>query len=254
VREAAIAEPHPDTPQAVTQRPLLSVAGLDAGYGPVQVLWQISLSIVAGELVTLIGGNGAGKTTLLKTLSGLLQVKGGSIDFAGVDVTMLAPERRVRLGITQVPEGRQVLAPMSVEDNLLLGAYTRSRRAAADDISRMYALFPDLKRHRHEPAGLLSGGQQQMLAIARALMAAPRVLLLDEPSMGLSPILVDEVFATVLNLRQAGTTIFLVEQNAYRALSIADRGYVLEAGRIILEGPASALATNEKVKEAYLGL
>ena len=208
----------------------------------------------AGELVTLVGGNGAGKTTLLRVLSGLLPASAGTIVFRGQDITRLAPERRVRRGISQVPEGRQVLAPLTVEDNLVLGGYTRPRAELGRDLAAMYRLFPDLEGRRHQPAGLLSGGQQQMLAIGRALMARPRLLLLDEPSMGLSPILVDEVFDAIERLRAAGTTIFLVEQNAYRALSIADRGYVLEAGRIILADDARALMVNARVKEAYLGL
>jgi branched-chain amino acid transport system ATP-binding protein len=232
----------------------LRIAGLDARYGPVAALKEISVVIHPGELVTLVGGNGAGKTTLLQVLSGLLPPASGTIVFRGRDITRLPPAARVRLGISQVAEGRQVLAPMSVEDNLLLGGYTRPRAELADGLSRMYTLFPDLERRRHQPAGLLSGGQQQMLAIGRALMARPRLLLLDEPSMGLSPILVDEVFGAVERLRADGTTIFLVEQNAYRALSIADRGYVLEAGRIVLEDDARALMVNDKVKKSYLGL
>ena len=233
---------------------MLEVTGLDARYGPVAALSGIELVIRAGELVTLVGGNGAGKTTLLRVLSGLLPAASGTITFRRQDITRLPPERRVRQGISQVPEGRQVLAPMSIEDNLLLGGYTRPRAELAESLGQMYRLFPDLKRQRHQPAGLLSGGQQQMLAIGRALMAKPRLLLLDEPSMGLSPILVDEVFEAVDRLRATGTTIFLVEQNAYRALSIADRGYVLEAGRIIIEDDAKALMVNDRVKEAYLGL
>ncbi len=233
---------------------MLEVTGLDARYGPVAALSGIELVIRVGELVTLVGGNGAGKTTLLRVLSGLLPAAAGTISFRRQDITRLPPERRVRQGISQVPEGRQVLAPMSIEDNLLLGGYTRPRAELAESLGQMYRLFPDLERQRHQPAGLLSGGQQQMLAISRALMAKPRLLLLDEPSMGLSPILVDEVFEAVGRLRATGTTIFLVEQNAYRALSIADRGYVLEAGRIIIEDDAKALMVNDRVKEAYLGL
>ncbi|MCU0837951.1 MAG: ABC transporter ATP-binding protein [Rhodospirillales bacterium] len=241
-REAAIAEP------------LLNVAELSSGYGPVRALWDVSVRIEEGELVTLVGGNGAGKTTLLRTLSGLLPASAGTIRFAGEDITRLPAHLRARRGIVQVPEGRQVLAPMTVEDNLRLGGYARPQGEIGAALAEMYALFNDLRLRRRDIAGHLSGGQQQMLAIARGLMARPRVLLLDEPSMGLSPILVDEVFATVERLRASGTTIFLVEQNAYRALSIADRGYVLEAGRIILEGPAASLMVNDRVKEAYLGL
>ena len=241
-REAAIAET------------LLEVKDLDARYGPIHALWAVGLSIAEGELVTLIGGNGAGKTTLLRVLSGLLPAAAGTVRFAGEDITRRATAERVRLGMTQVPEGRQVLAPLSVEDNLLLGGYTRTPAERAAGLERAYAMFPALKERRRTAAGLLSGGQQQMLAIARALMANPRLLLLDEPSMGLSPILVDEVFETIVRLRAAGTTIFVVEQNAFRALAIAERGYVLEAGRIILEGEAEALKFDNRVREAYLGL
>jgi branched-chain amino acid transport system ATP-binding protein len=233
---------------------LLSVEGLSTRYGPVLALEAVDIGIAAGELVTLVGGNGAGKTTLLRTLSGLVPPSAGRVMFDGRDITRLAAEARVRLGIVQVPEGRQVLAPMSVEDNLILGGYTRPRREVVAGLDAMYAMFPDLAARRRDAAGLLSGGQQQMLAIARALMAKPRILLLDEPSMGLSPILVDEVFATIKALRSAGTTLFLVEQNAYMALAVADRGYVIEAGRIVLAGEARALAANEQVKQAYLGL
>jgi branched-chain amino acid transport system ATP-binding protein len=233
---------------------LLEVTGLSCHYGPIQALWDITLSIDEGELVALVGANGAGKTTLLRAISGVQPASAGSIRFDGADITRIAAEKRVRRGIVQVPEGRQVLGPMSVADNLILGGYTRGRRESAETLARVYGMFPVLRERAGQAAGLLSGGQQQMLAIARALMARPRILFLDEPSMGLSPILVDEVFERIQALRAAGTTIFLVEQNAYRALSIADRAYVFEAGRLILADTGQALMANERIKAAYLGL
>jgi len=226
---------------------LLEVTGLSCHYGPIQALWDITLSVDEGELVALVGANGAGKTTLLRAISGIQPASAGKIRFDGAD-------KRVRLGIVQVPEGRQVLGPMSVENNLILGGYTRNRQESAETLAQVYEMFPVLRERSGQPAGLLSGGQQQMLAIARALMARPRILFLDEPSMGLSPILVDEVFEHVRALQAAGTTIFLVEQNAYRALSIADRAYVFEAGRLILADTGEALMANERIKAAYLGL
>jgi branched-chain amino acid transport system ATP-binding protein len=233
---------------------LLEVTGLSCHYGPIQALWDITLSVDEGELVALVGANGAGKTTLLRAISGIQPASAGTIRFDGADITRVAAEKRVRLGIVQVPEGRQVLGPMSVADNLILGGYTRSRAESAEMLARVYEMFPVLQERSGQAAGLLSGGQQQMLAIARALMARPRILFLDEPSMGLSPILVDEVFERIQALRAAGTTIFLVEQNAYRALSIADRAYVFEAGRMILADTGQALMANERIKAAYLGL
>jgi branched-chain amino acid transport system ATP-binding protein len=207
-----------------------------------------------GELVALVGANGAGKTTLLRCLSGVQPISGGSIRFDGADITRASPEKRVALGIAQVPEGRQVFGPMSVEDNLRLGAYLRQGRQVADDLERMYALFPVLFKKRELPAGTLSGGQQQMLAIARALMSRPRLLLLDEPSMGLAPLLVAEIFDVVQSLRGDGVTIFLVEQNAHAALGLADRGYVLETGSVVMTDQGHALLADERIKQAYLGL
>ncbi len=233
---------------------LLEVAGLGGHYGRVQALGDVALRVGAGELVALVGANGAGKTTLLRTISGVRPASAGRIGFDGRDITRLAAARRVQLGIVQVPEGRQVFAPLSVEDNLLLGAYARGRAEAADGLERAYAMFPALKQRRSAPAGALSGGQQQMLAIARGLMARPRLLLLDEPSMGLAPLLIAEIFAAVTALKQAGTTILLVEQNAAQALRIADRAYVLETGRVVLEGSGAELAANARVKAAYLGM
>ncbi|OJX74369.1 ABC transporter ATP-binding protein [Magnetospirillum sp. 64-120] len=233
---------------------LLEIDGLASHYGRIQALDGISLTVQEGEMVALVGANGAGKTTLLRCLSGVQPVSGGRIRFDGTDITRAAPERRVSLGIAQVPEGRQVFGPMSVEDNLRLGAYRRQGGAVAADMARMYDLFPVLFKKRELPAGTLSGGQQQMLAIARALMSAPRLLLLDEPSMGLAPLLVEEIFQVVRSLRDQGVTIFLVEQNAHAALALADRAYVLETGSVVIQGAGQALLADERVKAAYLGL
>ena len=233
---------------------LLEIAGLTSHYGRIQALKGIDLSVAEGELLALVGANGAGKTTLLRTISGVQPASGGSLRFLGEDITYTKAARRVRQGIAQVPEGRQVFGPLSVHDNLMLGGYTRDQSAIGDDLDRIYTMFPVLKHKRREPAGTLSGGQQQMLAIGRALMARPKLLLLDEPSMGLAPLLVAEIFETIRTLKSAGTTIFLVEQNAHAALSIADRGYVLETGRIVLQDSGPALLANERVKEAYLGI
>ena len=234
--------------------PMLEVRGLCSHYGRIQALHGVDLEIAAGEMVALVGANGAGKTTLLRAISGVQAATSGDIRLDGDSIVGASPGRRVRMGIAQVPEGRQMFGPMSVEDNLMLGGYTRPRRQAAADIEGIYDMFSMLKERRHQAAGTLSGGQQQMLSIGRALMARPRLLLLDEPSMGLAPNLVEEIFATVQGLKEAGTTIFLVEQNAYAALSIADRGYVLETGRVVLSAAGSALLADEKVKAAYLGL
>ena len=233
---------------------LLEVAGLEAQYGRIRALHGIDLAVAEGELLALVGANGAGKTTLLRTISGVLPASAGRIRFRGEDVTRASPSRRVKLGIAQVPEGRQVFAPLSVEDNILLGGWTRPARSLAADLELHYAAFPALRDKRREQAGNLSGGQQQMLAIARALMARPRLLLLDEPSMGLAPLLVEEIFRAIARLRGEGMTILLVEQNAHAALAIADRGYVLETGAIVLQDTGPALLANERVKQAYLGI
>lgn len=233
---------------------MLEIKGLVTHYGRIEALHEVSLHIGEGELVALVGGNGAGKTTLLRTISGLQPCSAGEVTFDGRAITRFPPDKRVEIGIAQVPEGRQVFGPMSVEDNLLLGGFIRPRGLVTEDIGRMFGMFPILKEKRQQPAGTLSGGQQQMLAIARGLMARPRLLLLDEPSMGLAPNLVDEIFATIQDLKEQGTTIFLIEQNAFGALSIADRGYVLETGRIVVSDTGAELLRNEKVKEAYLGL
>jgi branched-chain amino acid transport system ATP-binding protein len=233
---------------------VLRVRALESRYGRIPALKGVDLEVKAGELVALVGANGAGKTTLLRAISGVQPVAAGTVELDGTDITGAPPERRVRLGIAQVPEGRQVFAPLSVDDNLRLGAYTRDAAEAAETIERVYAMFPALASRRSAAAGMLSGGQQQMLAIGRALMARPRLLLLDEPSMGLAPRLVEEIFACVTALRAADTAIFLVDQNARAALSIADRGYVLETGRIVLSGTGAELLANERVQSAYLGL
>jgi branched-chain amino acid transport system ATP-binding protein len=234
--------------------PLLAIDGLDSHYGRIQALSGISLSVAEGELLALVGANGAGKTTLLRTISGVQPASRGAVRFAGDDITRMPAARRVRAGISQVPEGRQVWGPLSVEDNLRLGGFTRTKAEIADGIERAFALFPILKTRRHQPAGTFSGGQQQMLAMARALMARPRLLLLDEPSMGLAPLVVAEIFRVIAELKAQGITIFLVEQNAAQALSIADRGYVLETGRVVLSDTGPALLANERVRAAYLGI
>jgi branched-chain amino acid transport system ATP-binding protein len=233
---------------------MLQVTALESRYGRIQVLKGIAFEVGAGELVALVGANGAGKSTLLRALSGVQPTAAGRVVFDGEDVTRASPEQRVALGIVQVPEGRQVFGPLSVEDNLNLGAYRRGRAQAQASLERVYALFPVLAQRRDQAAGNLSGGQQQMLAIGRGLMAQPRLLLLDEPSMGLAPRLVEEIFACVTRLRAADTAIFLVDQNARAALAVADRGYVLETGRVVLSGTGADLLADENVRTAYLGL
>jgi branched-chain amino acid transport system ATP-binding protein len=234
--------------------PVLQIQGLNSHYGPIHALHGIDIDVRQGQLVALVGANGAGKTTLLRAISGVQPVSGGSIRFDGADITRMSADQRVRAGICQVPEGRQVFGPMSVEDNLRLGAYTRPKSELAGDLDRVYALFPVLKEKRLLTAGMLSGGQQQMLAMARALMGHPKLLLLDEPSMGLAPLLIKEIFRIVESLRDQGITIFLVEQNAHAALAIADIGYVIETGAIVLSGPGPELLDNEQVQSAYLGM
>jgi len=235
--------------------PLLKVRGLRGRYGPVEVLHGIDLEVAAGELVALVGANGAGKTTLLRLLSGLHRPSGGEIRLDGQDLSRWPPHRIVAAGICQVPEGRQVFAPLSVADNLRLGAYAQRRDPAwcAQRLALIYDLFPILEERRTQLAGTLSGGQQQMLAIGRALLGRPRLLLLDEPSMGLAPLLVAEILRVIGELNRQGVTILLVEQNARAALGIAHRGYVLETGRVALSADARTLAHDEGVKRAYLG-
>jgi branched-chain amino acid transport system ATP-binding protein len=236
------------------ERPLLEVNNLSVNYGGIQALQDVTLAVQPGEAVTLIGANGAGKSTALRAISRLLSPRAGQIVYDGRDIGRLRPDEVVRLGIAQCPEGRQVLARQSVFDNLLLGAYTRSDRAQIKaDIERQFASFPQLAERRDQLAGTLSGGEQQMLAIARALMSRPRLLLLDEPSLGLAPLIVRGIFSIIRELRSTGMTILLVEQNATLALQQADRGYVLEAGRVTISGPAAELLTDERVRRAYLG-
>lgn len=233
---------------------MLSVAGLTSRYGRIPALKGVGLEVGEGELVALVGANGAGKTTLLRCLSGVQPVSGGVIRFDGRDITGLAAEKRVGLGIAQVPEGRQLFGPLTVADNLRLGAYGRRDREVAGDMERMAGLFPVLGEKWRQPAGTLSGGQQQMLAMARALMSRPRLLLLDEPSMGLAPLLVAEIFRIIQDLRRQGVTIFLVEQNATAALAVADRAYVLETGDIVMTGAGRDLLADDRIRAAYLGL
>ncbi|HEY5973751.1 MAG TPA: ABC transporter ATP-binding protein [Geobacteraceae bacterium] len=238
---------------------MLRVKNVNTYYGKVHALKNVSLHLSEGEIVALIGANGAGKTTMLNTLSGVIPPTGGTIQFLGQPVAGLAPDRIVKIGISQVPEGRQVFKGLTVADNLEMGAYLRFRSREAReqirrDMGRIYELFPRLDERRKQMAGTLSGGEQQMLAIGRALMAKPRLLLLDEPSMGLAPLVVQEIFAVIERLRQdEGVTVLLVEQNARAALKMADRGYVLETGKVILEGTASELLENKEVQRAYLG-
>ncbi len=233
---------------------MLEVRTLESRYGRIPALKGIDLAVREGELVALVGANGAGKTTLLRAISGVIATSAGSIHFDGADITHAAPERRVRQGIVQVPEGRQVFGPLAVEDNLLLGAYTRPGGERTASLESVYVMFPMLRERRRQAAGMLSGGQQQMLAMGRALMARPRLLLLDEPSMGLAPRLVEEVFAHVAELKRRKTTIFLVDQNARAALAVADRAYVIETGRIVLAGSGAELLASPQVQAAYLGL
>lgn len=234
--------------------PLMEVTGLQSCYGRIQALKGLDLAIHRGETVALVGANGAGKTTFLHTLSGVQPLSGGHIHFKGEDISRMRADQRVRRGICQSPEGRQIFGPLSIEDNLRLGAYSRPRRQAPQDLEKIYDMFPVLKDKRMLPAGNLSGGQQQMLAIGRALMGRPELLLLDEPSMGLAPLLVEEVFNVVRTLKAQGMTIVLAEQNAFAALALADRGYVIETGTITLTGSGEDLIHNEQVRTAYLGM
>ncbi|WP_338036060.1 ABC transporter ATP-binding protein [Halorhodospira abdelmalekii] len=234
---------------------MLQAHGVSTSYGRIQALYEVDITINRGEIVSLVGANGAGKSTLLMVLSGLQPLDRGEIHYAGCDITRAPAHARVGQGIVQVPEGRQVFRDMSVHENLLMGAYRRGRDPQVfEDLDRLYARFPILRQKQRQLAGMLSGGQQQMLAIARALMAAPRLLLLDEPSMGLAPLIVEEIFEILSELNREGITLFLVEQNASQALAISDRGYVLEAGRVVLSGSGQALLDDEQVRAAYLGI
>ncbi len=232
---------------------MLRVENLSCNYKQIIALSDVSLHINRGEIVSLIGANGAGKTTLLRTISGLHNAKSGEIFFEGSNITKLESHDVAKLAITQIPEGRGLFSILSVEENLRLGAYLRSDSDIEDDIKKIYEQFPILKEKSHEYAGTLSGGQQQMVAVGRALMSRPKLLLLDEPSMGLAPIVVEEIFKAIKSLRDSGTTIFIVEQNAFLALSITDRAYVLENGKIVMSGNSLELLKDERVKEAYLG-
>lgn len=234
---------------------MLVVRDLHVAYGQIEVIKGISLSVPEGSVVTLLGANGAGKTTTIKTISGLLQPKSGSIEFLGERIDGLPPEQIVRKRIAQVPEGRHVFRNLTVLENLRMGALTRrDKQAARQDMEKVFEAFPVLRERQKQLAGTLSGGQQQMLAFGRAMMVAPRLLLLDEPSMGLAPQLVDQIADIILDLKKQGITILLVEQNAELGLSLADKGYVLETGEIVLEGPADYLLNSDTVKDSYLGM
>jgi branched-chain amino acid transport system ATP-binding protein len=232
---------------------MLSIQGLRAGYGKIEVLHEVALSIEQGQIVTLIGANGAGKTTLLKTISGLIRPAAGVIDFEGESIVRRPPHRIVARGLSHVPEGRAILKRMTVLDNLRMGAYVRSDAEVNRDIDSVFTRFPVLSERRDQMAGTLSGGEQQMLAIGRALVARPRLLLLDEPSLGLAPKFVTRIFLTLRELKQEGKTILLVEQNARQALQVADRGYVMERGRIVLTGSGQELLNTPEVRQTYLG-
>ncbi|NLW90071.1 MAG: ABC transporter ATP-binding protein [Syntrophomonadaceae bacterium] len=233
---------------------MLQINEIEVYYGAIHALKKMSFEVEQGNIVTLIGANGAGKTTTLKTISGLLRPKNGSIIFNNQDITKTAPEKIVDLGISQVPEGRRVFSTMSVMENLEMGAYLRrDKKGIADDIENVFTRFPRLKERQKQMAGTLSGGEQQMLAIGRALMARPTLMLMDEPSMGLAPLLVKEIFSIIKEINERGTTILLVEQNAHMALSIAHQAYVIETGEIVLSGTAQELLNSDEVKKAYLG-
>ena len=234
---------------------ILEVKSLHSGYGPIEILKGINIQIPQGKIVSLIGSNGAGKTTFLMTLSGLLRAREGSIQFSGSSIEKLAPSEIVRAGIVQVPEGRRIFPRLTVSENLDLGAYTRKdgKHAIAADKDEMLTMFPILKDRLHGQAGNLSGGEQQMLAMARALMAKPKLLLLDEPSLGLAPKMIEFIFSLIVKIKEKGLTILLVEQNAWKALELADYAYVIESGAIQMEGVGKELLTNPQVKDAYLG-
>ncbi|RLC90827.1 MAG: ABC transporter ATP-binding protein [Chloroflexi bacterium] len=233
---------------------LLEVKDLQVYYGAINALQGISFHVEKGEIVTLIGANGAGKSTTLNTISGLVRARFGSIRFKGQDITVTPPYNIVSMGVVQVPEGRKIFAPLTVQENLEMGAYLRKGQAdIKQSLEREFKRFPRLKERRNQYGGTLSGGEQQMLAIGRGLMSRPELLLLDEPSMGLAPVLVDEIFDIIQEINAQGVSILLVEQNAQMALSIANRAYVMETGRIVLEGPAQEVANNPDVKVAYLG-
>ena len=246
-REAGLPDPSP--------QPLLAVQNLEVSYGAVQVLWGVSFSVLKGQIVSLIGPNGAGKTTALNTIAGVLPAKRGRILFNGKDLGRLPPHQRVKHGLALVPENRQLWPQMSVEDTLLMGAFPPEfRKDALAHLERVYGMFPRLKERRHQLAGTLSGGEQQMCAIGRGLMADPQLLMLDDPSVGLAPILVDEIFKFIVKIVKQGVTILLVAQNVDYALQVSDYGYVMETGHIVLEGPSERLLHNQHVRDAYLGV
>ena len=234
-------------------KPLLEIDQLKVAYGGIQAVKGVSLKVHSGEWVSLIGSNGAGKTTTMKAITGLLKPNGGSIHYAGQSINGQGAWELVQQGLAMVPEGRGVFARMTIDENLLMGAYTRSDGDLAQDMDRIFETFPRLKERRKQLAGTMSGGEQQMLAMGRALMSRPTLLLLDEPSMGLSPIMVDRIFEVIQTVAKQGVTLLLVEQNASRALQLADRAYVMDSGEITMEGPARDMLTNPKVREAYLG-
>jgi len=244
------------TPNASAAAPILALSNVESAYGPVKAIRGVSLRVREGEIATVLGSNGAGKSTILKTISGILDPTRGQVQFRSADITASDPARIVRLGISHVPEGREVFPLLSVRENLLMGAYTRSDAdAVARDMEAVYRYFPVLRERAGQDAGLLSGGQQQMLAISRALLAAPALMLLDEPSLGLSPRLTKEIFEIVVRInRERGTTILLVEQNANMALNAGDFGYVLENGRIVMEDTCARLREKEDIREFYLGM
>ena len=245
-----------DSPPPVSDLPVLKLLNVESAYGPIKAIRGVSLQVRRGEIATVLGSNGAGKTTILKTISGIIDPRKGRVEFKGEDITARDPAFIVQQGLSHVPEGREVFALLSVYDNLLMGAYTRQDRdAVAADMALVYSYFPILRERATQDAGLLSGGQQQMLAISRALMANPDLMLLDEPSLGLSPKLTKEIFEIVLRInRERGTTILLVEQNANMALNASDYGYVLENGRIVMEDSCARLREKDDIKEFYLGL
>ncbi len=233
---------------------MLRIENLQVAYGKIQALWGVSISIDAGQIVALVGANGAGKTTLLKTISGLVRPVSGSITFEGQSLEAAAPTQIVRHGLIQVPEGRKLFPEMSVMENLLLGGYCTPVNQRGRRLEEVFAVFPALKKRQSQIAGTLSGGEQQMVAIGRGLMAAPKLLMLDEPSLGLAPFMVEEMFRVVEEVNRFGVTVLLVEQNTEHALSIAHKGFVMESGRIVLSGPAADLLANPEVRKAYLGL
>ncbi|WHZ09846.1 MAG: branched-chain amino acid ABC transporter, ATP-binding protein LivF [Burkholderiaceae bacterium] len=243
----ATRQQHPDL--------LLKIEGLEVHYGGVQALTDVSLSVRRGEVVTVIGANGAGKSSLLNAIVGVVPAQATALRYAGADISRMSPEALVRRGITLVPERRELFADLTVEDNLRLGAYTRSKDGSVrEDLAQVYSIFPRLAERKRQRANTMSGGEQQMLAVGRAMMAKPQLLLLDEPSLGLAPLIVQEIFRVLGQLKEAGTTVLVIEQNARAALNLADYGYVLETGKVVLSAPADELFNDSRVREAYLGV